>query len=121
LIQLLSTDSYTNHSAPNHQTKTVTRIQNTEPGEPMYDNFTQRIRLPIDDVSPTIVAGGIRPQFQFGHPTQTRGLTVRERARLQSFPDTFTFETGLTQGRVLTGMAVPPLLAKSYKKQSAVT
>lgn len=104
-------DSYENHSAPRHQQKTVDRIKNTESGEPMYDNFRQRIRLSGSSPSPTIVAGGIRPQFQFGHPNQNRGLTVRERARLQSFPDDYSFEGGLTQGRVQTGMAVPPILA----------
>ena len=105
-------DSYTNHQAPRHQEKTVKRIRETKQGEPMYDRFKQRIRLDSSEPSPTVVSGGIRPQFQLGHPTQNRGLTVRERARLQSFPDAFSFCGGVTQGRVQTGMAVPPLLAK---------
>jgi len=107
-----NSNEYTNHTSPRHQQQTIDRIQNTNPGEPMYERFKQRIRLDPTEPSPTIVSGGIRPQFQLGHPTQDRGLTVRERARIQSFPDTFIFEGGVTQGRVQTGMAVPPLLAE---------
>jgi DNA (cytosine-5)-methyltransferase 1 len=100
-----------NHRAPNHPKKTIERIQNTKPGEPMYPAYQQRIRLDPDRPSPTVISGGIRPQFHYGHPTQPRGLSVRERARLQSFPDSYDFVGGLVQGRVLTGDAVPPLLA----------
>lgn len=106
-------DTLNNHKAPNHQSKTVERIKNTQPGEPMYEKFKQRVRLDPNSASPTLVAGGIRPQFLFGHPSQNRGLTVRERARIQSFRDDYKFETGLVQGRVLTGNAVPPKLAES--------
>jgi DNA (cytosine-5)-methyltransferase 1 len=102
-----------NHEAPFHDEATVKRIANTRPGEPLYERFKQRIRLDPNSPSPTIVAGGIRPQFFFAHPFQNRGLTVREQARLQSFPDTFIFEGGMVQGRVLTGNAVPPLLAEA--------
>lgn len=101
-----------NHKAPNHRQTTIDRVKETDPGEPMYDRFRQRIRLHPDEPGPTIIAGGIRPQFQYGHFSQSRGLSVRERARLQSFPDQFKFEGGTVQGRVQTGMAVPPLLAK---------
>jgi DNA (cytosine-5)-methyltransferase 1 len=100
-----------NHQAPKHPQATVDRIANTEPGMPMYPNFKQRIRLHPDQTSPTIVSGGIRPQFAYGHPTQARGMTIRERARLMSFPDSYEFLGGVTQGRVQTGDAVPPLLA----------
>jgi len=103
----------TNHRAPKHLLSTIEKIMTTKPGEPMYKCFTQRIRLSWNLPSPTQVAGGIRPQFQFGHPEQPRGLTVRERARIQSFPDDFVFYGGIVQGRVQTGNAVPPLLAKA--------
>jgi len=85
----------------------------------MYPDFKQRIRLHPNDPSPTQICGGIRPQFQFGHPTQSRGLTIRERARIQSFPDSYFFTGGVTQGRVQTGNAVPPLLAKVIADQLA--
>lgn len=99
-----------NHESPNHSDDTIQRIKNTTPGEPMYERYKQRIRLSFNKPSPTQVAGGIRPQFQFGHPIQARGLTIRERARIQSFPDNYEFLGGLVQERVQTGNAVPPLL-----------
>lgn len=99
-----------NHVAPNHPQETIDKIANTQPGEPMYPKFKQRIRLKGDMPSPTQLAGGIRPQFQFGHPNQNRGLSIRERARLQTFPDSYVFTGGIVQERVQTGNAVPPLL-----------
>lgn len=102
-----------NHQAPKHPEATVQRIARTVPGQPMYVAFKQRIRLDPNAPSPTQVSGGIRPQFQFGHPDQARGLTVRERCRIQSFPDRYFIEGGTVQGRVQTGNAVPPLLAKA--------
>jgi len=101
------------HSAPNHPDATIKKIKNTKPGNPMYPKFKQRIRLSWEIQSPTQVSGGIRPQFQFGHPEDSRGLSIRERCRIQSFPDDFIIEGGIVQGRVQTGNAVPPLLAKS--------
>lgn len=106
-------NALTNHKAPNHPKDIVEKIKNTTPGEPMYPKFKQRIRLAWDIQSPTQVSGGIRPQFQFGHPSDNRGLTIRERCRLQSFPDSFVVSGGIVQGRVQTGNAVPPLLAKA--------
>jgi len=102
-----------NHKAPKHPAETIRKIAETLPGEPMYDRFNQRIRLDWEKPSPTQVCGGIRPQFQFGHPSEPRGLSVRERARIQSFPDRYNFLGGIVQGRVQTGNAVPPLLAKA--------
>ena len=102
-----------NHKAPKHPAETVRKIEGTKPGDPMYPKFKQRIRLAWDIQSPTQVAGGIRPQFQLGHPEDARGLTIRERCRIQSFPDDFVIEGGTVQGRVQTGNAVPPLLAKA--------
>jgi DNA (cytosine-5)-methyltransferase 1 len=108
----LTSEGIRNHQAPNHRQTTVERVEGTDPGEPMYDRFRQRIRLHPDETGPTIIAGGIRPQFQYGHYEQGRGLSVRERARIQSFPDSYVFEGGTVQGRVQTGMAVPPLLGQ---------
>jgi DNA (cytosine-5)-methyltransferase 1 len=102
-----------NHRAPRHPAATVRKIEATPPGEPIYPRFRQRIRLHPDRPSPTQVAGGIRAQYQFGHPTQARGLTVRERCRLQSIPDRVFIHGGVVQGRVQTGNAVPPLLARA--------
>ena len=109
--------SLKNHSAPNHPQEVIDKIAATKPGMPMYPKFKQRIRLNPNEPSPTQVSGGIRPQFQFGHPTQARGLSVRERCRIQSFPDSFEIFGGTVQGRIQTGNAVPPLLAKAIAKQ----
>ncbi|MCZ2247154.1 MAG: DNA cytosine methyltransferase [Bacteroidia bacterium] len=106
-------ETLTNHKAPNHPKEVIDKIKNTVPGTPMYPKFKQRIRLAWDIQSPTQVSGGIRPQFQFGHPSDERGLTIRERCRIQSFPDNFIVSGGIVQGRVQTGNAVPPLLAKA--------
>ena len=106
-----------NHEAPNHPEETILKIRNTKPGQPMYEKFKQRIRLDNSSPSPTQLAGGIRPQFQFGHPTQPRGLTIRERARIQSFPDSYVFKGGVVQERVQTGNAVPPLMVYAVAKE----
>ena len=103
----------TNHRAPNHPKAVIELIGSTKPGFPLYAKFKQRIRLSWDIQSPTQVSGGIRPSFQFGHPQDNRGLSIRERCRLQSFPDNFEVSGGIVQGRVQTGNAVPPLLAKA--------
>lgn len=47
------------------------------------------------------------------HPFQNRGLTAREGARLQSFPDRFVFSGGVTSQRLQIANAVPPLLGQA--------
>lgn len=49
----------------------------------------------------------------FIHPQQARTLTLREAARLQSFPDRFVFSGSAAQIRQQIGNAVPPLLARA--------
>lgn len=116
-IMRMGSNTLLNHEAPSHPRETIDKIRSTRPGEPMYPKFKQRIRLHWDRPSPTQVSGGIRPQFQFGHPKMPRGLSLRERCRMQSFPDRFKIFGGLVQGRVQTGNAVPPLLAKAVAKE----
>jgi DNA (cytosine-5)-methyltransferase 1 len=51
------------------------------------------------------------------HPTQNRGISVREAARLQAFPDYFRFFGSQTEQYVQVGNAVPPLLGKAVAQE----
>ena len=49
---------------------------------------------------------------RFGHPVQNRAISLREAARLQTFPDDYKFLGSYRQIADQIGNAVPPLLAK---------
>lgn len=66
-------------------------------------------RLDFDLPSKAITGGAIG---EFLHPLEDRPLTIRECARLQTFPDSFCFSGKLTEQIQQIGNAVPPLLAK---------
>ncbi len=66
----------------------------------------------LSNDSPSVVISNYRKNMLI-HPTQDRGLSVREAARLQSFPDDYIFEGSISEIQQQIGNAVPPLLSKA--------
>lgn len=77
-------------------------------------------RLSWDKPAITITQYSRNPASgRFSHPVQNRGLTIREVARIQSFPDGFVFEGNLDECFKQIGEAVPPLLSLAIASQIA--
>jgi DNA (cytosine-5)-methyltransferase 1 len=134
------------HMPPNHRDCTIERFKLIKPGEglkDLFDKFTaeeiceyqnKRImpkkyyiqrnrRLLLNSISPTVTSHCLDELI---HPLYDRALTVRECARLQSFPDSYTFPGGpyiiphlyhIQDKYEQIGDAVPPLLAYEWGKQ----
>lgn len=78
------------------------------------DIFHDRLkRLVMDEPSWTVIAHIGMDGYMYIHPTENRTLSVREAARLQSFPDEFEFVGNQQETYVQVGNAVPPLLGKA--------
>jgi len=82
----------------------------------LRENCHSGIYKRLDPHKPSVVISNYRKNMLI-HPTQDRGLSVREAARIQSFPDDFVFEGSLMHIQQQIGNAVPPLLAEVIFKQ----
>ena len=95
LDESLKTNTYTD----------ISRTQNT-----IY------LRLDYDAPSGTVV--NVRKSM-WVHPTLDRAVSVREAARLQTFPDSFVFCGSKDKQYQQVGNAVPPIMAKAIAKKLA--
>jgi len=73
-------------------------------------------RLDPRGISSTILTKCDPHWGTFIHPSQDRVLTVREAARIQSFPDAFVFHGSIAEQYEQVGNGVPPLLASALGK-----
>jgi DNA (cytosine-5)-methyltransferase 1 len=104
------------------------------PEEYWHDSYRRRAYRRVMDGTPTERRGGApagvrrlqgdQPckaitsgaRSEFLHPTEHRNLTLRECARIQTFPDTFQFAGSASERALLIGNAVPPRLAEALGK-----
>ena len=87
---------------------------------PPYDreNFISKWqKLRSDRPSHTLVAHLSVDTYSHIHPVEPRGISVREAARLQSFPDGFLFQCAMGDAYKQIGNAVPPLLAYAVAEE----
>ncbi|MCI2294125.1 DNA cytosine methyltransferase [Enterobacter sp. I4] len=71
-------------------------------------------RMRWNDVAPTLTTGCTDiTKGRYAHPDQNRAITLREAARLQSFPDDYRFHGNASQIAMQIGNAVPPAMMKT--------
>ncbi|WP_232687988.1 DNA cytosine methyltransferase [Halobacterium zhouii] len=117
-------DDLTSHQAANHTADMVEMISHIPDGgnrtaipdelQPSSGYHNSYSRLQSDAPAVAITSNMSKPSSaRCIHPFQDRGLTPREGARLQTFPDSYQFEGGLVSRRKQIGNAVPPYLGEA--------
>lgn len=79
-------------------------------------NIHSGIYRRLDELEPSVVIANYRKSMLVHHK-EDRGLSLREAARLQSFPDNYKFCGSLDSMQQQVGNAVPPLLSNEIFKQ----
>lgn len=116
-----------NHVATRHSALALERLAMIPPNSGKEslpaEHLTKSIysgtwtRMRKDEVSVTITTRFDTPSSgKFTHPYLDRAITVREAARIQSFPDTFEFTGTKSSQMKQVGNAVPPLLAQAVAR-----
>jgi DNA (cytosine-5)-methyltransferase 1 len=88
----------------------------------LMDNYKDKTRCHsyiyrrLEENKPSITVSDFR-KCMFIHPTEDRGLSVREAARLQSFPDWYEVKGELMYKQQQVACAVPPLMAQAIAKE----
>lgn len=119
--------SVTNHVARKMAPTQFARLNALKPGQGLKDlpaelqtkgGFSGAYgRLTKEMISPTITRWVFHPgSGRWGHPVDIRTLSIREIARIQSFPDSYKFIGSFTDQAGQLGNAVPPMLAEIIAK-----
>lgn len=130
-IQLRNTDTLKNHIITKTTDTAMKRFKALNQGENFHalkdelkttytdasrTQNTIYLRLNYDEPSGTVV--NVRKSMWI-HPTLDRAISVREAARLQTFPDSFVFCGTKDKQYQQVGNAVPPIMAKAIAKKLA--
>jgi DNA (cytosine-5)-methyltransferase 1 len=110
----------TNSLRTRHSAECMQRFEETPAGS--KEPVSRFLRLDPHGVSNTLRAGTASNRGAFTsprpiHPFQPRCITVREAARLHSYPDWFRFHSTKWHGFRQIGNSVPPLLAKAVAQE----
>ena len=82
-----------------------------------YDIFDDKyLRMTFDGLSRTITAHIAKDGYWYIHPRENRTLSIREAARIQTFPDSFRFAGSQSSRYQQIGNAVPPMLASAIAR-----